>query len=124
MKKILLSIILLYLQVFANSNIKAYAIGIFDKNGNGENIQHLRKTKSNYDGLCYSKVIVLSKSHINTPQVTIGNSRGHFIKSIPIYNKYKIKMAEEFTFKHFNVTRGYFEVKIDGKLYDTKVFIK
>ena len=36
----------------------------------------------------------------------------------------KIKIGEELTFKHFNVKKGYFEVKIDNKIYDSKVFIK
>lgn len=124
MKKILLIISLLTIQLFATPNIRAYAIGIFDRNGDGENIQHLRKTKNDYEGLCYSKVVVFSKSNITTPQVNIGDSRGHFLKSIPIYNKYKIKIAQEFTFKHFNITKGYFEVRIDNKLYDSKVFVK
>ena len=30
----------------------------------------------------------------------------------------------ELTFKHLDVQKGYFEVFIDGKLYDTKVFVK
>jgi len=123
MKKILL-IISLTIQLFATPNIKAYAIGIFDKNGDGENIQHLRKTKNDYKGLCYSKVVVFSKKNTSIPIVNIGKSKGHFLKSTPIYNKYKIKIAQEFTFKHFNITKGYFEVRIDGKLYDGKVFVK
>ena len=31
---------------------------------------------------------------------------------------------EEITFKHYTVEKGYFEVRINNKLYDTKVFIK
>ena len=34
------------------------------------------------------------------------------------------KIAEEITFKHYTVEKGYFEVRINNKLYDTKVFIK
>ena len=28
------------------------------------------------------------------------------------------------TFKHYNIDKGYFEVRINNKLYDTKVFVK
>ena len=48
--------------------------------------------------------------------------QGH--NGISIYNKQKIYIAEELTFKHYNVSKGYFEVKINDKIYDTKVFVK
>jgi hypothetical protein len=107
------------------SNIQAsYAIGIFDEKGNGENIQHKRITDNNYNGTCFSKIVILGNSSNSNIQVKIGNSLGYFVKSISIYNNNKIKIGEEITFKHYNIEKGYFEVKINNKLYDTKVFVK
>jgi hypothetical protein len=106
------------------SNIQAsYAIGIFDEKGNGENIQHKRITDNNYNGTCFSKIVIFGNSSNSNIQVKIGNSLGYFVKSISIYNN-KIKIGEEITFKHYNIEKGYFEVKINNKLYDTKVFVK
>lgn len=102
----------------------SYAVGIFDKDGNGENIQHKRITQKDYNDTCYSKIVIFGNSNNTNIQVKIGNSIGYFEKSISIYNKYKIKIGEEITFKHYNIKEGYFEVKIDNKLYDTKVFIR
>ena len=67
-----------------------------------------------------------NKKSTNTQkiEVKIGNALGYFESSIPIYNKQKIYIAEELTFKHYNVSKGYFEVKINDKIYDTKVFVK
>ncbi|MBU3014101.1 hypothetical protein KO488_04980 [Poseidonibacter lekithochrous] len=129
MKKIYISITLLVLTLTNlnaySSQIKtAHAIGIFHQNGNGENIQHLRKTKDDYNGTCFSKIVVFGRLNNIMPDVKIGNSKGNFIKSIPIYNKQKIKIAQEMTFKHYKVTKGYMEVRVNNKLYDSKVFIK
>ena len=114
----------LNLNAFSTKVTSAHAIGIFDSKGKGENIQHLRTTKNNYNGICYSKVVVIGKLNKTIPEVNIGSAKGHFQKSISIYNKAKIKIGEELTFKHENVTKGYFEVRILGNLFDTKVFIK
>jgi hypothetical protein len=128
MKKIFILITLLLTITQANAystKIKtAHAIGIFHKNGNGENIQHVRKTKDDYNGICYSKIVIFGKLNNINVKVKIGNSIGSFIKRIPIYNKQKIKIAQEMTFKHYNVTKGYIEVRINNKLYDSKVFVK
>lgn len=125
MKKIVL-IALLTNSLFSNiSDIKsAVAIGIFDEAGNGENIQYLRKTKNNYDGVCYSKIAVFGNLGESEIEVKIGNSIGHYEKDIPIYSKQKILIGREVTFKHYNISKGYLEVRIDNKLFDTKVFIK
>lgn len=107
------------------SNIQAsYAVGIFDEKGNGENIQHKKITDNDYNGTCFSKIIIFGNSSNSNIQVKIGNSLGYFEKSIPIYNNKKIKIGEEITFKHYNIKKGYFEVKINNKLYDTKVLIR
>jgi len=125
MKKIVLTLLFISSLFAKDSDIqKAVAIGIFDKDGNGENIQHLRTTKNDYSGLCFSKIAVFGNLANKNPQVNIGNSKGHFIKSTSIYNKDKIKIGEEITFKHHNISKGYFEVRINNKLYDTKVYVK
>jgi len=108
-----------------NSKINsAYAIAIFHENKKGENIQHVRKTKDDYNGTCYSKIVVFGKVTNAKTSVKIGDSIGVFVKATPIYNKYKIRIAQEQTFKHYNVTKGYIEVRVNQKLYDSKVFIK
>ena len=123
--RIIVFIIFLNIYTFANNtNIKAaYAIGIFDKEGNGENIQHTRFSKNDYNGICFSKIVIFGNYNKKDIQVTIGKSIGHFIKSKSIYNK-KIKIAEELTFKHYSISKGYLEIRINKKLYDGKVFIK
>ena len=121
--------ILLSIQVNAkiatNSKIKAaYAIGIFHENKKGENVQHVRRTKEDYNNTCYSKIVVFTNLTNLKTEVKIGNSIGTLINTRGIYNKYKIKIAQEQTFKHFNVTKGYMEVRVNNKLYDSKVFVK
>jgi hypothetical protein len=120
----LLTLTITQLNAYSTKIRTAHAIGIFHENGNGENIQHVRKTKDDYNGICYSKIVVFGKLNGIKPKVKIGNSVGAFIKTISIYNKQKIKIAEEITFKHHNVTKGYIEVRIKEKLYDSKVFVK
>lgn len=121
---ILLSLLNISLYAYSQNVTAAYAIGIFDKNGNGENIQHVRRTVNDYNGECYTKIVVFGRLLGEIPKVTIGTSIGHFVKSIPVYNKRKFKIAEEITFKHYGIRKGYFEVRIGGKLFDTKVYVK
>lgn len=124
--------ILIASQLFILTNLNAYsiqikaahAIGIFHENGNGENVQHVRETKDDYNGVCFTKIVVFGKLNNLIPEVKIGSSIGSFVKELPIYNKQKIKIAKEITFKHYSVTKGYIEVRINKKLYDTKVFVK
>jgi len=125
MKKLTIVLILLSNFLFAyNSNVKqAVAIGIFDSNGNGENIQHLRKTKNDYEGTCYTKVFVEGNFFRNKPKVSIGNSIGHYESSKSIY-KNKKKIGEVLLFKHHNVSKGYIKVSFDKKIFDTKVYVK
>ncbi|MAC83497.1 MAG: hypothetical protein CL624_05120 [Arcobacter sp.] len=120
----LLALFFTNLNAYSTQIKAAHAIGIFHENGKGENIQHVRKTKDDYNGICFSKIVVFGKLNNIIPKVKIGNSLGKFIKEIPIYNKHKIKIAKEITFKHYNVTKGYIEVRVDKKLYDSKVFVK
>ncbi len=123
MKKIFILLFLTFHSLYAQT-IKAYAIGIFDKNGNGENIQNKRTSTHNYNNTCFSKVAIFSKTKSITPKVNIGSSIGHFIKREPIYNKQGIKIGEELLYKHYNITKGYFEVRVNNRLVDSKVFIK
>ena len=125
MKKLILILLILNLNLAYSSSIQAsYAIGVFHENGNGENVQHKKITDQDYNGICFSKIVVFGEIRNKKIEVRIGNSLGYFENSIPIYNKQKIFIAEELTFKHYNVSKGYFEVKIDNKIYDTKVFVK
>lgn len=124
MKKLILNYIILLIPSYLFSQTLSYAIGIFDENGNGENIQHKRVTLNDYNGTCYSKIVVFGKFQKEDIKVKIGNSIGDFQNSIPIFNKQKIKIGEEITFKHYTITNGYFEVKIDDYILDTKVYVK
>ena len=125
MKKIILLLTLFLTSLnFASSIKNAYAIGIFDSKGNGENIQHLKRTKADYNGVCYSKIFVLGTNLRTKPQVKIGNSTGHFLNSKPIYNKSKIKIGEVMVYKHYTVTKGLLRVTLKNKLFDSKVFVK
>lgn len=124
--RIIIYMLLTSFALFAsNSEIQAsYAVGVFHENGNGENIQHKKITDQDYNGICFSKIVVFGEIRNKRIEVKIGNSLGYFESSIPIYNKQNIFIAEELTFKHYNVSKGYFEVKIDNEIYDTKVFVK
>ncbi|MCT7910894.1 hypothetical protein N5912_03565 [Arcobacter lacus] len=105
---------------------KAFAVGIFHENETGENVQHTTTTTQDYNGTCYTKIVILGDYNKNTNvQVKIGDSIGVYQSYIPIYNKLTKKIfAYELTFKHQNVSKGYFEVKVNNKLYDSKVFVK
>lgn len=127
MKKVILLLTTLFLVTsFAfSTNIKgAYAIGIFDEKGNGENVQNSRITKNDYNGTCYTKVFVIGNSFKIKPNVTIGNSIGHYQSTKPIYNNSKIKVGEVMVFKHYNVSKGHIKIEFREKILDTKVFVK
>ena len=124
--RILIFIFFTSFALFAtNSEIQAsYSVGVFHENGSGENVQHKKITDQDYNGVCFSKIVVFGEIRNKKIEVKIGKSLGYFESSIPIYNNQKIYIAEELTFKHYNVSKGYFEVKINDKIYDTKVFVK
>ena len=126
MKKFICLLLINCFTLFAfDSKVQAsYAIGIFDENGDGENIQHKRVTSNDYNGICYSKIVIFGNFTNSKVEVKIGNSIGYYENSISVYNNQKIKIGEELTFKHYNIQKGYFEVRINNKLYDTKVFVK
>ena len=82
---------------------------------------------NNYDQL--SNVIELKNyyikelSKINTRLIEYQSAI--YPIDISFNNKITKKIfAYELTFKHQNVTQGYFEVKVNNKLYDSKVFVK
>ena len=126
MKKFILILLIASLNVFAMApDIQAsYAIGVFHEDGSGEKVQNKKITEDNYEGTCFSKIVILVKSQNKNIQVRIGSSLGYIQNSAPVYNVQNIKIGEELTFMHYNVSKGYFEVKIDGKIYDSKVFVK
>jgi len=126
MKKIFILFIIAFTSVYAyKSNIKGiYAVGIFDAQGRGENIQHVRKTKNNYNGICYTKIFLYGNSFNVKPDVSIGNSVGHYVNSKPIYDKRNIKIGEELTYKHFNVQNGLIKVSLRNRIFDSKVYVK
>lgn len=126
MKKILLLMMILLNSLFAyKANIQGiYAVGIFNEAGSGENIQHVRKTKADYNGTCYTKIFVYGNIFNTKPEVSIGNSLGYYVKSTPIYDKLNIKIGEELLYKHYNVTNGLIRVTLRDRVYDSKVFVK
>jgi len=126
MKKFILLLFIILSPIFAyNSKVTAgYAIGIFDASGNGENVQHVKKTKANYNGTCFTKVFIVGKFYNIKPVVKIGNSIGHHQSSKPIYGNRKLKIGEVLLFKHYNVTKGHIKVMFKNKLFDSKVYVK
>ena len=104
---------------------KAFLIAVYDKN-RVENVQHKIKTDFQYRGEVFFKVAIIGNYNKNVNVTTkINNSNGKLINTETLYKKKKKKIfGYELTFKHLDVQKGYFEVFIDGKLYDTKVFVK
>ena len=126
MKKFILILFIATSNLFPMpSDIQAsYAIGVFHENGMGEKVQNKKITEDNYEGTCFSKIVVLGKIQDNNIQVRIGDSLGYMENTTNVYNIQNIKIGTEITFRHYNVSNGYFEVKIDGRIYDYKVFVK
>jgi hypothetical protein len=127
MKNIILLITLFLLPLYSSydTNVqRAFAIGVFNENGKGENVQHVRKTKFDYNGICYTKVFVIGSIYHGRFQVTIGDSIGSLQSSKDIFNKYKKRVGAVYLFKHYSVTDGFIKVIIDDKLYDKRVFVK
>ena len=126
MKKLILILLFINLNLFAlSSDIKeALAVGVFHENGAGEKVQRKKITDENYDGICFSKIVVIGKIENKNIKVRIGESLGYIQNSIPVYNVQNILIGEEITFLHNNVTKGLIEVSIDGRIYDSKVFVK
>ena len=127
MKKFILLLIFILSPLFSyNTKVTAaYAIGIFDSSGNGENIQHVRKTKNNYNDTCYTKIFIVGNPFNAKPKVTIGDSQGVYQSTKPIYSKTrKLKIGEVMIFKHHKVTHGLIKVSFKNKLLDSKVYVK
>lgn len=127
MKKSILLLILILSPLFSFSTkvTGAYAIGIFDASGNGENVQHVRKTKADYNDICYTKIFLVGNSFNVKPKVSIGKSKGIYQSTKSIYGKSrKLKIGEVMLFKHYKVTNGYIKVSFKNKLFDSKVYVK
>ena len=54
-------IFLFFITIFflLNTIYKAFAVAIYDENGKGENVQHIKITQNNYNGICYTKIAIL-----------------------------------------------------------------
>ena len=104
---------------------KAFLVAVYDKN-RVENVQLQIKTDFQYRGEVFFKVAIIGNYNKNVNVTTkINNSNGKLINTETLYNNLTKKIfGYELTFKHLDVQKGYFEVFIDGKLYDTKVFVK
>ena len=104
---------------------KAFLVAVYDEN-RVENVQHKIKTDFQYRGEVFFKVAIIGNYNKNVNVITkINSSNGKLINTETLYNNLTKKIyGYELTFKHLDVQKGYFEVFIDGKLYDTKVFVK
>ena len=104
---------------------KAFLVAVYDKN-RVENVQHKIKTDFQYRGEVFFKVAIIGNYNKNVNVITkINSSNGKLINTETLYNNLTKKIyGYELTFRHLDVQKGYFEVFIDGKLYDTKVFVK
>lgn len=126
MKK-LLFIFFSFSFIFLNANDiqKAFLVAVYDEN-RVENVQHKIKTDFQYKGEVFFKVAIIGNYNKNVNVITkINNSNGKLINKEALYNSLTKKVyGYELTFRHLDVEKGYFEVFIDGKLYDTKVFVK
>lgn len=126
MKK-LLFIFFSFSFIFLNANDiqKAFLVAVYDQN-RVENVQHKIKTDFQYRGEVFFKVAIIGNYNKNVNVITkINNSNGKLINTQELYNNLTKKIyGYELTFRHLDVEKGYFEVFIDGKLYDTKVFVK
>lgn len=128
MKKLITLLFLINLNLFAltSDDIKeAFAIGMFHSSGSGEKVQNKKVTEDNYDGTCFSKIAILGKlgNNLNI-KVRIGSSIGTYQTKAPIYNAKNILIGYELTFIHESVTSGILEVSIDGRIYDSKLYVK
>ena len=109
----------------ANDIQKAFLVAVYDEN-RVENVQHKIKTDLQYRGEAFFKVAIMGNYNKNVNVITkINSSNGKLINTETLYNNLTKKIyGYELTFRHLDVQKGYFEVFIDGKLYDTKVFVK
>lgn len=124
MKRLLF--IILFFTFLNSQNIqKSFLVAIYDKN-RVENVQHKIKTDFEYKGEIFFIVAIIGSYNKNTNIVTkINGSKGKLIDTKALYNNITKKIyGYELTFKHLDVRKGYFEIFIDDKLYDTKVFVK
>lgn len=120
---LLISLIISFLN---SQNIqKAFLVAIYDKS-RVENVQHKTKTDFEYRGEIFFVVAIIGSYDKNTDISTkINSSKGELVDTKALYNNLTKKVyGHELTFRHLNVEKGYFEVFVDEKLYDTKVFVK
>lgn len=123
--KILILLFLLISSSFSAKSkiINAYAVSIYDKHLNEENVQTKRITEKDYDGLTYTKIYMFGNLYHEKLRVVIGNSVGYLSKSRNITKNKKL-IGKELTYKHYSVTKGYLKISTKKKIYDQKVFVK
>ena len=125
MSRLILIFFFLFSFSYSNDIYKAFAVAIYDENNHGENIQHSKITQNDYNGICYTKIAIFGKVSNNSKiDINIGNSLGNLENKIPLTNNKNIVIGYEYTFKHYTVDKGYIEVRVDNKLYDSKVYVK
>jgi len=113
--------------LYANDIQKAFLASIYDNQYNLiENVQHKTITNNKYFGTYLFNVVVIGNYNKNVKVVTkINNSVGKLIKTEVLFNKINKRVYGKILFFELNVEQsGYFEVFINNKLYDTKVFIR
>lgn len=104
--------------------INAYAVSIYDAQMIEENIQSKRTTKKDYEGICFTKIYVFGKVlHQGNITVKIGNTIGHKVEEQAIH-KNRLIIGKSILFKHYGVSKGYLQVFLNGKLKDSKTFIR
>ncbi|RBQ29129.1 hypothetical protein [Aliarcobacter vitoriensis] len=130
MKKYIFALLFVVSYAFASNEIqKAFLVALFTNNGKGENVQHKITTTLSYvnKGEIISKVAIIGNYNKNTKVIVkLAGIEGKLLDELTLYNDINKKVfGTELTFKHNNIPKkGYFEVFVDGKLYDTKVFVK
>lgn len=123
MKNILILALFVNICIADSRVYGAFALAIYDKNMNKEEIQNKRETTKNYQGICFSEVFINYTKNNPNVKVTIGNSIGHEIFSKAIY-KNNIKVGKIIRFKHYAVDKGYLSVKINNQIFSKRIFIK
>lgn len=108
---------------YSSRAINAYAVAIYDANMNEENIQGVRKTKKDYNGLTYTKIYAFGDFFHMQPHAQIGSSLGILVRKRPIV-KNDLHIGYEMIFKHLTVRSGYLEVYIGNELFDRSLYVK
>ncbi|RXJ57621.1 hypothetical protein [Candidatus Marinarcus aquaticus] len=119
----IVSLFMYTLYAYSSKAINAYAVAVYDANMNEENIQGVRKTKKDYNGLTYTKIYAFGDFFHMQPHAQIGSSLGILVRKRPIV-KNGLHIGYEMIFKHLTVRSGYLEVYIGNELFDRSLYVK